>query len=91
MTAKIDGTEKEFIAVTGEMFKIQPPNREITENKNLLSIAGKNQGVNGIEVKIVQKKTEGAENRQTRTNLTVLFTERKEIKPVTPHGLATRI
>ena len=81
MTLKIDGTEEDFIVYTGSLVTIIPPDKEEIKNTKISPIR-KHQDVNKNEVKFAGKITVEAESRRNRKNLTILITEREDIKPL---------
>ena len=82
MTVKIDRTEKDFIVETGLPVKIIPPDKKLAEDKKNLIITIKYHEVKRKKVNFAGKITVEAQTRGIAKNLTMLFTERENIKPL---------
>ena len=80
MTIRIYGTEKKFIVDTRSPVTIIQPENAIIKGLKNIPVRRKYQDVNKNEVKFTGKITVKAESKRNRKNLSMLITEREDIK-----------
>ena len=67
---------------TGSLVTIKPPDKEVIDDKKISPITENFSRLIKSEVKLAGKVTVEAESEKVRKNLTMLITEREDIKPL---------